>query len=102
MNMRRRIIDAIRLEISLFEVNQKSPGLFHTHEEMLELAIDNLKWRRPNLNDVLHPINKVWEELAYSGYRENAPPTKWETIMRLHDLKVYITKHWKFIEEIPE
>jgi hypothetical protein len=101
MNMRQRIIDAIRLEMSLIDVNEKSPGLFHTNGEMLELAIDNLKWRKPNLSDVLRPINKLWEEFAYSGYRENAPPTKWETIMRLHDLKAYIIKHWKFIE-IPE
>jgi hypothetical protein len=57
--MRQRIIDAIRLEMSLINVNEKSPGLFHTHGEMLELAIDNLKWRRPDLYDVLHPINKV-------------------------------------------
>lgn len=90
MNMRQRIIDAIKLELSMMDANERLPNLFHTNGEMFEMAIEQMQMKNPQLNDVLHFIEKL--RLAFYDI-----PGRLETILRLHDLQIYIRKNWNFI-----
>lgn len=92
--MRQRIIDAIKLELSMMDANERLPSLFHTNGQMFELAIEEMQYKNPSLNDVLRPIEKIRLELIHG---RNSPTGRMETILRLNDLQTYIRKHWKFI-----
>jgi len=88
--MRQRIIDAIKLELSMMDANERLPNLFHTNEQMFEMAIEQMQMKNPQLNDVLHFIEKL--RIALYDTRGRL-----ETIWRLYELQMYIRKHWKFI-----
>ena len=74
----------------MMDANERLPNLFHTNEQMFEMAIEQMQMKNPQLNDVLHFIEKL--RLAFYDI-----PDRLETILRLHDLQIYIRKHWKFI-----